>query len=361
VVEQCWHQVPGGSGTYIQELTREFQQRGDARLTGFAARHSTPPVLPIAVPTTHSRLPRPVLYEAWTRLRRPGLPGVAGAADVIHATTWAIPRRTAPLVVTVHDLAFLRNPEFFTTRGNAFFRRAFDIVRDEADIVIAPSQTTADDCVAHGIEAERIRVIQHGVRSATVAGSTVDAFRLRRGLDRPYILWCGTLEPRKNVAGLIAAFVEVSQRSPDLDLVLVGPRGWGQVSEQVSAAMSEELRSRVHLLGRLDDDELAAAYAGARAFCFPSFWEGFGMPVLEAMAHGAPVVTSRDTSMAEFIGGGGLLADPGTPDQIAEALLEAVGGRHDELAEGARRAAEAFTWARTADLTVRAYRDAARG
>jgi glycosyltransferase involved in cell wall biosynthesis len=359
-VEQCWQPVPGGSGAYVVELARALAARSDVRVVGLAARHTSTerpdPVPP--VPWVTSRLPRTVLYEAWNRSRRPR-PG-AGIldADVVHATTWAVPGRRVPLVVTVHDLAFLRDPSHFTARGNGFFRRALDVVRAEAARVIVPSEASRADCLAAGIPAEVLRVVPHGVRAVVPDARQRAMFRDRHGLTRPYVLWCGTLEPRKNLATLVEAFGAVAAADRDLDLVVVGPDGWGDAADRVRDAAARLPVDRVHLLGRLPDQDLQTAYAEARVFAFPSLWEGFGMPVLEAMAHGVPVVTSEATSMAEFTGDGGLLVDPRDRDALAAALAEAAGPRHGVLAAGARRIASVHTWERAAATTLEVHRDA---
>src|SRR3954468_379541 len=148
--EQCWHPVPGGSGRYITSLGRALMAGGQVDVRGVAAHHASAPAegwVP-SFPVAHHRLPRVALYEAWQRLGRPRVQRVTGAVDVIHATTWAIPPRTAPLVVTVHALAFLHERDHFTRRGNAYFRRALAQVRRLADVVITPSRQTAEDCIA---------------------------------------------------------------------------------------------------------------------------------------------------------------------------------------------------------------------
>ncbi|OMG25903.1 glycosyl transferase family 1, partial [Actinomyces naeslundii] len=193
--------------------------------------------------------------------------------------------------------------------------------------------------------AARLYVIPHGVRTRPVTEEQIKSFRTARGLTRDYVLWTGTREPRKNLLGLLRAFALLIEEHDDadgLDLVLVGPAGWGD--DAVERNLLARLGDRVHVTGRLDDDELAAAYCGARAFCFPSIWEGFGLPVLEAMAYGAPVVTSAGTCMAEVCGEAGLLADPASPREIAGRLAEAIGPAHDELAEAGRERARTFTW-----------------
>lgn len=355
-VEQLWQPVPGGSGTYIRELVGALQ--GRCEVVGVAARgHVDVPDEPLGVPVVTSALPRPALYEAWNRLRRPHLPGAAGRADVVHATTWAVPPSRRGLVVTVHDLAFLRTPEHFTPRGNRYFRRALDVVRRDADVVLTPSQATADDCLTEGVDAARLRVVPHGVRVPAVAPDEAAAVRARLGLDRPYVLWCGTFEPRKNLLVLLDAFDRL-RGTTDLELLLAGPAGWGGAQADVQRRLAGPLGGRVRLLGRLSTTELHVAYASARAFCFPSTWEGFGMPVLEAMAHGTPVVTAAGTSMAEFTTGAGLLVDPRDPDALADALRAASHEQHDELSALGRQRAGAYSWQHAADLTLAAYRDA---
>lgn len=359
-VEQLWQPAPGGSGTYVAELARALATRPDVELHGLAAREGGPPALalPTSMDVRHSPLPRPVLYEMWARRRRPLRPRPDGPG-VVHATTWAVPPRTSPLVVTVHDLAFLRDPEHFTARGNSFFRRALRLVQDEADAVVVPSAVTAADCAEHGLGPDRVTVVPHGVRILPRTADDVAAFRTRHGLERPYVLWCGTLEPRKNLGTLLAAYERLHDQEPDLDLVLVGPAGWGGAAADVARHVERLPEGRVHLLGRLDEADLHSAYAGAEVFCFPSTWEGFGMPVLEAQAHGVPVVTSAGTSMAEVAPTGALLVDPADADALAGALLDAV-GRRPELAAAAAANAARFSWERCADEHVAVYRTVAR-
>jgi glycosyltransferase involved in cell wall biosynthesis len=365
-VEQLWQPVPGGSGTYIRALAEALTMLDDVEVTGIRARGPVLPDagLPEAMDLVASRLPRAALYEGWTRLRRPharrssALRGRGGRYDVVHATTWAIPPRSAPLVVTVHDVAFLRQPEHFTPRGVRFFERSLAIARNEADVVVVPSEVSRQDCIAAGFDAERVRVIHHGTRPHHRDAAQVAAFRAAHGLTRDFILWCGTFEPRKNLSTLLAAYRVLLAAGSDLDLVLVGPAGWGGISGDVHAAVASLPADRVHLLGRLDEDELQAAYAAARAFCFPSLWEGFGMPVLEAMVHGTPVVTSGGTSMQEISGAGALLVDPLDVDELADALARAVGEEHDALSSAARGNAARYTWEASVRAHVAAYRDA---
>ena len=358
VVEQMWQPVPGGSGRYIVEVASRLAAQG-VRAVGIAARHGagepTPEEVGLTIPVLNSALPRRLLYAAWDRLSMPRVDrmlgvGSGGEAQVVHATTWAIPPTSRPLVVTVHDVAFLRDASHFTSHGAAYFNRALDITRHRADAVIVPSEATARDCIEAGIDEGLITVIPHGLTHTPVTDSQVEGFRARHGLTRPYILWVGTREPRKNLPTLLRAYRAMAS-STDLDLVLVGPAGWGEDPE-----WGDLPAERTHVLGRLDDTDLACAYAGARVFTFPSIWEGFGLPVLEAMAHGTPVVTSADTCMAEITGtDAGLLVPATDARALADALEAAAGSEHDRLAAAGLARATNYTWEASAAAHARLY------
>ena len=180
--------------------------------------------------------------------------------------------------------------------------------------------------------------------------------RRRLGLTRPYVLFVGTIEPRKNLGGLIGAVARLAGR--EVDLVVVGPDGW---NEDLDARLGglDGTGIGVHRLGFQPPDALPALYAGAAAFCYPSLSEGFGMPVLDAMAHGAPVVTSLGTATAEVAGDAGLLVDPHDVAAIGDALARVLDdpALADGLRERGRIRAADYTWDRTADLTARAYRE----
>ncbi|MGO1316380.1 MAG: glycosyltransferase family 4 protein [Cellulomonadaceae bacterium] len=356
VVEQLWQPVPGGSGTYVRALANGLLTVPDVNPHGVTARddgtgrHG----LDSRLELRRSYLPRKVLYESWCRLRAPRAPGWR-RTDVVHATTWAVPPSSSPLVVTVHDVAFLREPGHFTSHGAAYFRRALAITRAEAARVIVPSEATAQDCADAGIDRARIRVIPHGVQVDAVAHDDVRALQTTYGLTRPYVLWVGTLEPRKNLPALLTAYALLLDHGVDLDLVLVGPDGWGPTSEEVGATIRNLGRHRVHRLGRLSRKELAAAYAGAQVFCFPSSWEGFGLPVLEAQAHGVPVVTSAGTSMHEVCGGSAIAVDPQDAPELAHAIERAAGAERDHLVSLGYANAARYTWPEAIRATADVY------
>src|SRR4051812_32805664 len=305
-LEQCWHRVPGGTAVAALELAGALKDRPGIDLVGIAARHSAPPPDPWRPPVPVRRLPVPqaLLYEGWHTLGRPRV----GPADVIHATGVAVPPRTAPLVVTVHDLSYLVYPAHFSRAGRRFFRRALARTRERADLVLCSSEATLEHCARVGIERRRLRHVPLGVRAPAVLDGEVKAVRERYGLARPYVLWTGTVEPRKNLPRLLEAFDGVDG---DVDLVLVGPRGWNEEIRE---------RPRVRMLGFVPQADLAPLYAGAEVFAFPSLMEGFGFPVLEAMAQGTPVVTSRGTSTEELGRDAALLVDPEDARAIRAAL-----------------------------------------
>lgn len=355
-LEQFWHRVPGGTAVAAYEMARVLtKHRVD--LVGVAARHRGP--LPeqwawVPVPIEQLPLPRPLLYEAWHRLRWPNVQMATGPVQVIHATTMAIPPKSAPLVVTVHDLAWMDNPAHFTSRGMRFFRRGFELVKRDADLVLCPSRTTLDACRGAGIEDARLRLVPFGVESASVNDEDVALVRSHYKLNSPYVMWTGTIEPRKNLKGLIDAYRSLQR---DLDLVLVGPEGWNEDLDELVRGT----RDGVRVLGFVPDDDLAALYAGADVFCYPSLLEGFGFPVLEAMAQGTPVVTSSGTSTEELARDAGVLVDPHDSASIAQGInsvLEDAAFAAKLSSAGLARSAE-YSWDRTAKLLIEAYMEVA--
>lgn len=359
-LEQCWHPVPGGTAVAALELARALAELGEVELTGVAARHRSDPPDPWRPPISVAQIPLPrlALYEAWHRLRRPSVERATGRVDVVHATGIAMPPATRPVVSTVHDLSYLEYPEMFSRAGLRFFRRALELTLADASLVLCSSRATLDRCRTAGFDEARLRHVPLGVRVEPAGEEEMKAVRDRYGLAGRYVLWTGTVEPRKNLRGLLRAFARVE---PPVELVLVGPSGWNEDLEGVLESLPGAVRDRIHRLGWVGRDELGALYAGASAFCFPSLLEGFGFPVVEAMAHGTPVVTSTGTSTEELVeGGAGVAVAPTEVDAIAEAVSRILADEElaAELATAGRERAAEYTWARTATLVARAYADA---
>jgi glycosyltransferase involved in cell wall biosynthesis len=279
---------------------------------------------------------------------------------VVHATNHAaVPPAGSGqgLVVTVHDLAFERFPRAFPTAWRWLYRTGVRAATRRADIVIVPSRSTATDLErAHGVGPDRIRVTP---LAASLPATALDPAPVltARGIRPPFILCPATLEPRKNQVRLVRAY---RQLAPDLPhaLVLTGADGWG-VGE-----LHEELArpgpGRVVRTGQLSIGELDAVFRAADLVAYVSLYEGFGLPVVEAMARGVPVVGSTTPAVAETAGGAAVLVDPEDVAAIADALAAVLGDRrvHDDLGERGRVQAARFTWEATARATLEAYRDA---
>jgi glycosyltransferase involved in cell wall biosynthesis len=351
-LEQLWHRVPGGTAVAALGMARHLKDIPGIELVGVAARHARRPPADWSAPIEIFELPLPraALYETWHRMRRPRVELATGRVDVIHATTAATPPKSAPLVMTVHDLAWLHEPSHFTARGLSFFRRGLELAKRDVDLVLCPSEATARECIEAGWSRERIRVIPLGVDAAPARPPAIAAVRDRYGLARDYVLWTGTVEPRKNLRRLLEAYRSIDA---DLDLVVCGPRGWNEDLDSVIAPVKD----RVHVLGFVPHDDLAGLYAGARVFCWPSLREGFGFPVLEAMAQATPVVTSLGTSTEEIAGDAAVLVDPRDPAAIAAGIERILGDQSlaERLAHAGTERAREFTWDETARAVADAY------
>jgi glycosyltransferase involved in cell wall biosynthesis len=350
-LEQCWHRVPGGSARATLDTIEAVAAHGGVEQVGVSARHRTPPPpeWQTTIPIDMLLLPRLALYDTWQRLRWPRVEQATGPVDVVHATAHVASASKAPWVATVHDLHFLHEPDHFTARGVSVFRRFLDLVRSDAALVVCPSEATRADCLAAGLDADRVRLVPWGTTTVRATPDEQAGVRRTYGLDRPFILFAGTVEPRKNLARLLDAHARLG--ADRADLVLVGPDGWGDASATADPPPG------VRRLGFVPHRDLAALYGAAAVVAYPSLREGFGLPVLEAMGQGAAVVTSATTATAEVAGEAALLIDPLDTDAIAGALdrLLADPDLATRLGAAARERAATNPWARTAEAMVTAY------
>lgn len=366
LVDQLLSPIPGGIGTYVRQLLpalRTADPTLDVRL--FHSRIEPQPDLPRPSELDHwpvTALDHGIrrLYPAWSLLRRPALPPELSGLDLVHSPSPAAvppPGRGQRLVVTVHDLAFVVHPELFPTQWRLMYRAALSRAARSADAVLTVSRHTAEDLVRHTrIDPRRIHVTP--LAAVLPEGpADVDATLARLKIRTPYLLYVGTLEPRKNLVRLVRAYRRAAATGLPHALVLAGPVGWHH--EPILAEASRGSPGSVILTGPTRDDrELDALYRGAALFCYPSLYEGFGLPVLEAMARGVPCVLSTSSSLPEVAGDAALLVDPRSTAGIADAIQRAAGdaelaGRLRTL--GAERAAR-FSWATTAEKTLEAYR-----
>lgn len=270
--------------------------------------------------------------------------------------------RTAKTVVTVHDVIVLILPETFMPRHRLVVRTALARVRRKADRVIVPSQAVKRDVVRRlGVPVDRVVVTPEGCepRFRPVRSAGVLRAAAKYGLPPRYVLAVGTLEPRKNLTTLLRAFARLRRDGgvdPELRLVLAGARGW--LDEPIfQTVRSLGLEEAVHFPGFIDDDDLPAVYGGAALFVFPSLYEGFGLPLLEAMACGVPVVTSNVSSLPEVAGDAALLVDPRDEAGLAAAVARGLrdGALRDRLRAAGLARARQFSWEATARRTLDAY------
>ena len=359
-VDQLFSPAPGGIGTYIRELVPRLGPEADVRLFHSRFDREPPEAWMAALPRTElPRSPR-LLYPGWNTLGRPALPEVLHRADVVHAPLPAAIPPASPgqkLVVTVHDLAFRVVPRAFPARWLLLYRLGARRAVTRADAIIVPSESTKRDLVRlQRADAERVHVIP--LAAALPQAQTDPDERLGRlKVPHPYVLFVGTLEPRKNLVRLVRAYRRaVAHGGFPHALVLVGPLGWQ------TDALLREIRApgpgEVVLTGGASPEQLDALYRGADLFAYPSLYEGFGLPVLEAMARGVPSIVSASSSLPEVAGDAAHLVNAGSVHGIASAIERLLSdtAEAERLAKAGLARAEEFSWDRTAEQTLAVYR-----
>jgi glycosyltransferase involved in cell wall biosynthesis len=351
LAEQLLAPVPGGTGRYTRELLHAMVQHapGGWTVVAVTARHRNP------LPGTRMLpLPRRGLSLAWEYGVRlwPG-------GDAVHAPTPLAPPRPArkrSLVVTVHDTVPFTHPETLTRRGAAWHQTMIRRAMKHATAVVVPTAAVASELSVHAPGSARVHVVGHGVPAAvTQLPEHADEIASRLKLPDSYVLAVGTVEPRKGLDVLIEAMARPA--APDLPVVIAGPRGWGDLDLVRVAAEAGLPSGRLRLLGRITDAELAVVLNRATVLAAPSMAEGFGLPVLEAMAAGVPVVHSDAPALVEVAGGTGVVARRNDPAALADALRSVVSfPQHTAgLVEAAKARASQFTWQRAAESLWRLH------
>jgi glycosyltransferase involved in cell wall biosynthesis len=301
---------------------------------------------------SHHRLER---YSMNVELMRLGL-------DVLHSPDFIPPHRpSCKSVITVHDLAFLLYPHFLTKESARYYGHIDQAVR-WTDHIIAVSNSTKRDTIQHlGVPEDKITVVYEAaspIFRPLDKGEAQEQVRNRHGVEGPFLLFVSTIEPRKNVPTLLRALWQLLEcYKEDVRLVLAGGKGW--LFEDAFALVEElNLDDRVHFVGRVSSEDLLYLYNAAELLAHPAFYEGFGLPPLEAMACGLPVIVSNVASLPEVVGDAGLLIDPHDIDELTVAMWRILNDSElrQEMREKGLRQAERFSWERAARETLAIYR-----
>jgi glycosyltransferase involved in cell wall biosynthesis len=366
---RAWYRS-AGVHQYIYHLMRHLGQADDRlRYTVLLGEGVPPPG--VALTPLQSRWPtsRAAVRVVWEQLVQPWVLRRIGA-DLVHGPVFVGPLfAPCPVVVTIHDLSFIRFPALFRPANRLYLTVLTRLSARRARRLIAVSaHAAAESTQLLGVPPERIDVVYHGVDPSfrPLPADEVVAFRQRRGLPGRFMLFVGTLEPRKNLVRLVEAFARIYGRICGNDgrvrLVLAGGKGW-LYDELFAKVEALGLGEAVIFPGYVMSDELPLWYNGAAVLAYPSVYEGFGLPVLEAQACGTPVLTSNVSSLPEAAGDAALMVDPYDVEALAAGLNRLLADeslRHD-LRERGLAHAKQFSWPHTAQETARVYRRALAG
>lgn len=264
-----------------------------------------------------------------------------------------VPRQAStPLVVTAHDLSFERFPEFYSSRRRLWHKlmRPRSLMQQATHIIAVSAATARDITELYGIPADKISVIPSGVPTESTVPRPATSIQQRFNLPARFVLYLGTLEPRKNIPSLIRAFSAIAERIPH-HLVIAGTPGW-LMQEIIKATAASPVSKRIHLVGFVSEQEKAALYASADLFVYPSFYEGFGFPPLEALLHGTPVITSNNSSLPEVVGEWATLVDPYQPAELAAVMTEVLQRPERVPVVVQHDIRQRYSWDRTAAQTL---------
>lgn len=350
--------VRTGVGHVTASLLDALARRTDAAVVAYAitwrGRHHLRELLAPGTTAATRPFPARLTRVLWPRWPIPRIERWTGPVDVVHATNFVAPPARAPVVVTVHDLTFLHNPELCTADARSY-QRLLEVALRRGATIHAFSDHVADELrSAFALPHDRVVRIYPGLAQA--AGGDPSRGHAIAGSTR-YVLTLGTIEPRKNLPRLVQAFDILAAEDHDIALVLAGPDGWG-IDELADALASARHRARVVRIGYVDDASRSDLLAGATALAYPSLNEGFGHPPLEAMAAGTPVVASRAGSLPEVLGDAAVFADPFDVEELAHALAAVSRNatlRSQLAARGARRV-QRYSWDTAAREVTALYR-----
>lgn len=354
---------PTGIGAFCAGVLGGLAGRPGVAASAFAVswrrRHGIDGAVPPGVAVVRRAMPARPLHLAWALGDLPPIEWFVGAVDVVHGTNFVVPpTRRAARVVTVHDLTPLRFPELCDPSTLAYPASICRAIGRGAWVHTDSAFVAREVVEELGADPGRVRVVHPGVPALPAPDPAAPARVLPRGTSR-FVLAVGTAEPRKDLPGLVAAFDLLAPRRPDLALVLTGPPGWGsaQLEAAVAAARCGE---RVVVTGWVDGETLSGLVAGAAVLAYPSVYEGFGFPPLQAMAAGTPVVASRTGALEEVLGDAARLVTVGDREALADglaAVLDSPAVASELAGRGAGRAA-VYRWDRCAAGLEALYRDA---
>lgn len=315
-----------------------------------------------------SFFPPKLLEFLWNGIHVLPVETITGPLDVFHSSDWLEPpTRAAKRVTTVHDLAVFKYPETFSKRGGHDIvknqKRKLFFVKRHSDLVIAVSETTKKDLVEIlKIPEKRIRVVYEAAEPIYYprGEEQVNETKKKFAIEGDYLLCVGTREPRKNLERVIRAFAEIAAGNKEISLVIAGKYGWGDDNLKLKTQDSK-LKTRVKILGYVEKEELARLYTGAKAFLYPSLYEGFGLPIVEAMSCGTLVITSNIGSMKEVADNFSLLINPESVESIAGAISKIIRNEklREELKVKSLKRAGDFSWEKAALQTMEIYRQVA--
>lgn len=321
-------------------------------LSQFARVHTIP--LPVRVSNLLATFPNPLLSHFEHTL---------GSPDIIHGTNYAVyPCRNSLKVLNIYDVNFIKHPNYVNLILRTYAQRVVQCLR-WTDLVLTISESSKKDIVEYlGVDPALIQVTPLASRYSSSYLSEALAEQLEHSIgfdfSKPYLLFVSTIEPRKNVTGLIAAFNLLKQKYKiEHRLVLIGQKGW-QHKPIFKAIENSPWRDQIHHLDYLSDELVALFYTKADVFVYPSHYEGFGMPVLEAMTLGVPVITSNTSSLPEVAGDAAILIDPNDETSLAEAILKVISDSQlrSELVRKGKVRAQKYSWEKNARETLKAYR-----
>jgi glycosyltransferase involved in cell wall biosynthesis len=367
-VDQLFSPAPGGVGTYVRSLLPALvRQDPSVEVRPFHAKfESTPSAADQALLDGFAveELPSGIrwLYPRWNLTGRPPLPSPLSDADLVHAASAvAVPPAgdAQKLVVTVHDLAFLAVPSFFPRQWRQVYRTGLRATIRRADAIVTPSRSTAEDLLTRTkVDPSRVHVIPEAAAVPATADENPERVLARLKIPRPYILSVGTLEPRKNLVRLVRAYRRVATTGLPHALVLAGPLGWHRQALMRELALAGP--GDIVLTGRVTSADVDALYRMADLFVYPAIYEGFGLPVLEAMARGVPTVCSNTTSLPEVAGDAAIGVHPGSIREIAAGMQRVLDDPQlaERLGQAGRARAGRFTWGEAARLTLQVYEKA---